>query len=209
MSSISRTWLTLYCSLDTIKAHWLQLQPLQVGVHQLEQENLWHQIRGSSTCSYVPQSMDPEFQKTVLCWHTIWVRRIDCWTLADMQNGTLRRRDILCCSFTGCRTTSYFKCLGMVKPLKEMQSIPCFIPVLGRLGASWEMPDNLMDEREAFRCAWYGNPLTTSVNELHYMKSTHLCDNTASTPEASISMQTYLLATDDWSNRSNVLIIDM
>ena len=71
------------------------------------------------------------------------------------------------------------------------------------------MPDNLMDEREAFRCAWYGNPLTTSENELYYMKLTHLCDNTASTPEASISMQTYLLATDDWSNRSNVLIIDM
>ena len=117
--------------------------------------------------------------------------------------------DILCCSFTGCGTTSYLKCLRMVKPLKKLHSIPCFIPVLGRLGASREMPDNLMDEREAFRCAWHGNPLTTSVNELHNMKSTHLCDNTASTPEASISMQTYLLATDDWSNRSNVLIIDM
>ena len=112
--------------------------------------------------------------------------------------------DILCCSFTGCGTTSYFKCLGMVKPLKEMQSIPCFIPVLGRLGASREMPDNLMDELEAFRRALYGNPRTTSKNELHYMKLTQLYDNTVSTPEASISIQTYLLATDDWSNRSNV-----
>ena len=62
------------------------------------------------------------------------------------------------------------------------------------------MSDDMMDELEAFRRALYGNPRTTSVNELHYMKLTHLCDKTYSTPEAPISMQT----TDDWSNRSNV-----
>ena len=66
------------------------------------------------------------------------------------------------------------------------------------------MSDDMMDELEAFRRALCENQKTTSVNELHYMKLTHLCDNTASTPEASKSMQTYLLATDDWSNRSNV-----
>ena len=71
------------------------------------------------------------------------------------------------------------------------------------------MSDDMMDELEAFRRALCGNPKTKSVNELHCMKLTHLCVNTASTPEASKSMQTYLLATDDWSNRSNVLIIDM
>ena len=108
--------------------------------------------------------------------------------------------DILCCYFTGCGITRYFKCLRMVKPLKKLQSIPCFIPVLGRLGAHREMPDNLMDELEAFRRALYGNTRTTSVNELHYIRLTHFCDKTDSTPEAPISMQT----TDDWSNRSNV-----
>ena len=77
--------------------------------------------------------------------------------------------NILCCSFTGCGTTSYFKFLDMVKPLKKLQSIPCFILDLGRLGASWGMPDDLRDELEAFRRALYGNPRTTSVNELHYM----------------------------------------
>ena len=109
--------------------------------------------------------------------------------------------DVMCCYLTGCGTTSYFKFLGMVKPLKKLQSIPCFILDLGRLGASWGMPDDLMDELEAFRRALYGNSRTTSVNELHYIKLTHLCDSTASTPEA---LQTYLHVTDDWSSRSNV-----
>ena len=61
--------------------------------------------------------------------------------------------DILCCSFTGCGTTSYFNFFGMVKPLKKLQSIPCFILDLGRLEAGWGMQDDLMDELEAFRRA--------------------------------------------------------
>ena len=64
-------------------------------------------------------------------------------------------------TFTVCGTTSIFKCLGMVK---QLQSMSCFVPVLGRLGDSWEvLPDDLKNELEAFRCALRGNPRTTKV----------------------------------------------
>ena len=58
---------------------------------------------------------------------------------------------------------------GYGETFEEVAEYSMFIPVLGRLWASWEMPDDLMDELEAFRHALYGNPRTTSVNELHYM----------------------------------------
>ena len=39
------------------------------------------------------------------------------------------------------------------------------------------MSDNLMDELNAFRCALYGNPRATGLNELHYMKLSHNTDH--------------------------------
>ena len=58
--------------------------------------------------------------------------------------------------------------------------MPCFIPVLRRLGDSWEVPDDMMDVLE--------NSRTTSVNELYNMKLTHFCDTAASTFETSKSL---------------------
>ena len=95
--------------------------------------------------------------------------------------------NILCCSITDCCSISSFKCLGMLKPLKKLQSIPYFVSILGRIGGR-EIPDDLMGKLEAFSCALYGNPRTTSVNELHYMKLIHLWDSAASTLEASKSI---------------------
>ena len=64
-------------------------------------------------------------------------------------------------TFTVCGTTSIFKCLGMVK---QLQSMSCFVPVLGRLGDNREvLPDYPKNELEAFRCALRGNPRTTKV----------------------------------------------
>ena len=80
--------------------------------------------------------------------------------------------------FTGIDTASAFKGLGKVKPMKKLQSMPRFVPVLARLGDSWDVPEHLMDDLEAFTCVLYGNPRTTSVNELRYMKMSHLCDTT-------------------------------
>ena len=80
-------------------------------------------------------------------------------------------------AFTSCGITRSFKCLGKVKHLKKLQSMLCFVLVLGRLEDSWQVPHDLMDVLE--------NPRTTSLNELHYMKLTHLCATAASALEAS------------------------
>ena len=72
----------------------------------------------------------------------------------------------------------------MLKPLNKLQSIPIlYTSILGRIEGSGEIPDDLMGKLEAFSCALYGNPRTTSVNELHYMKLIHLWDSAASTLE--------------------------
>ena len=71
--------------------------------------------------------------------------------------------------------------------------MPCFVTILGKIGATWQIPDDLMDKLEAFSCALYGNPRTTSVNELHYMKLIHLWDSAASTLEASKSIDFTIL----------------
>ena len=49
--------------------------------------------------------------------------------------------------------------MGKVKHLKKLQSMSCFVLVLGRLEDSWEVPLDLMAVLE--------NPRTTSLNELH------------------------------------------
>ena len=83
-----------------------------------------------------------------------------------MQKGASRRNEYCMFflglnTFTVCGTTSIFKCLGMVK---QLQSMSCFVPVLGRLGDSREvLPDYPKNELEAFRCALRGNPRTTKV----------------------------------------------
>ena len=76
--------------------------------------------------------------------------------------------------FSGCDSTSAFKGLGKVKPLKTLSRLPKFVPVLARLGDTWEVPDDLMDDLDEFTCALYGRPRTRSVDELRFMKMNEL-----------------------------------
>ena len=58
--------------------------------------------------------------------------------------------------YTGCSTVSAFKGKGKLKPLKALQLYPQFIETLAKLGKSWSMDKDLLDEIEAFTCAMYG-----------------------------------------------------
>ena len=163
-------------------------------------------MRGWSTCSYIPQSIDSEFHITVLCCHYYtdnkkWLPNISRHAVRCTQEA-----NILCCSITDCCSISSFKCLGMLKPLKKLQSIPYFVSILGRIGGSGEIPDDLMGKLEAFSLALYGYPWTTSVNGLHYIKLIHLWVKATSTLEASKSIYfTILPPCHRWlSYRSNM-----
>ena len=78
-------------------------------------------------------------------------------------------------AFSGCDTTSSFKGLGKVKPLKVLLKLAKFEPVLARLGDVWDVPDDLMNELDAFTCALYGRPRIRTVDELRYIKMNEVC----------------------------------
>ena len=67
-------------------------------------------------------------------------------------------------AFSGCDTTSAFKGLGKVKPLKTMSKLPKFVPILSKLGDTWEVPETLMDDLDELTCALYSKPRIRSVN---------------------------------------------
>ena len=58
--------------------------------------------------------------------------------------------------YTGCETVSAFRCKEKPKPLKALQLYSLFIKTLAKLGESWSIGKDLLDEVEAFICAMYG-----------------------------------------------------
>lgn len=71
-------------------------------------------------------------------------------------------------AFTHCDTTSAFKGKGKVNPIKVMQKLPKYQPILADLGKEWKVTDELFDGLEAFTCAIYSRPKFKSVNSLRY-----------------------------------------
>lgn len=80
--------------------------------------------------------------------------------------------------FTGCDTTSQFKGLGKVRPIKKLQKMPKFVKVLAKLGESWEMSKQLLDELDEFTCTIFGYPRFKSVNELRHHLIIKKCGDT-------------------------------
>ena len=75
-------------------------------------------------------------------------------------------------AFTGCDTTSAFKGIGKVKPVKILQKMLKFEICLDKLGESWELDENAITALEHFTCCIYGYPRFTSLNalRLHLLK---------------------------------------
>ena len=71
-------------------------------------------------------------------------------------------------AFTGCDSTSAFKGIGKIKPIKTLQKMPKFELVLAQLGDSWEVSDDLFTGLEEFTCAVYGKPRFSEVDDLRY-----------------------------------------
>ncbi len=69
-------------------------------------------------------------------------------------------------AFTGCDSSSAFKNLGKVKPMKLVLSVSSYDAALGQLGESWDVSDNLIDDLDHFTCALYGRPQIKKVNDL-------------------------------------------
>jgi hypothetical protein len=69
-------------------------------------------------------------------------------------------------AFTHCDSTSAFKGVGKVKPIKVLQKYPKFQRVLASLGKEWDIPEEVLSGLEVFTCAMYGRSRITNVDEL-------------------------------------------
>ncbi len=80
-------------------------------------------------------------------------------------------------AFSGCDSTSAFKGIGKMKPIKTLQKRPKFVPVFAKLGDKWDVDDDVYAGLEEFTCALYGCPRLKCVNEVRYCKIKAKCDD--------------------------------
>ena len=77
-------------------------------------------------------------------------------------------------AFTGRDTSSAYKGIGKIKPIKLLQKNAKINNMLARLGDNWEVSDYMFSDAEELTCAFYGKPRFKRVNELrfHLLKAT-------------------------------------
>ena len=66
--------------------------------------------------------------------------------------------------FTHCHTTSAFKGVGKVRPIKLLQKTEAFQDALSKLGDTWDVSVRLDEDLEQFTCAMYGRGRFKSVD---------------------------------------------
>ena len=93
--------------------------------------------------------------------------------------------------YTGCNTVSAFKGKGKLKPLKALQLHPQFIETLAKLGESWSMDKDLLDEIEAFTCAMYGRPKFLNVDYLRFYMLSDKCKNETISSNTNIALSEF------------------
>ena len=79
--------------------------------------------------------------------------------------------------FTGCDTTSAFRGIGKIKPIKLLQKKTVFEDCLVKLGENWSLDEKELSELEKFTCSLYGYPRYSNINTLRYDILMKKCDN--------------------------------
>ena len=96
-------------------------------------------------------------------------------------------------AYSGCDSTSAFRWIGKLKPLKTLQRLPKYIPTLKRLGDTWDVPDEDIGELESFTCAIYGRASKVSkVDDLRFIRINEVCAKESRlVPSATLDMATF------------------
>lgn len=95
-------------------------------------------------------------------------RLLDVTTIAEGYTPEFCSALLALHAFTGCDTTSAFKGIGKVKPIKILQRLPRYIPIFAHLGDSWEIPEKDEVEWAAFLCTVYGKPRFRDLDEVRH-----------------------------------------
>ena len=80
-------------------------------------------------------------------------------------------------AYTRCDTTSGFKGVGKVKPIKILQRMPRFQSGLVQLGESWQVTDELFSALEGFTCMLYGSRKILDIDDLREVNLIKKCGN--------------------------------
>ena len=91
-------------------------------------------------------------------------------------------------AFSGCDTTSAFKGIGKVKPIKVLQGNPKYADTLSTLGDTWTVSDELLQELDTFTCAMYGKPRLNNVDSVRYVKINDKCSDNGIVPTKNVDI---------------------
>ena len=80
-------------------------------------------------------------------------------------------------AYTCCDTTSAFKGVGKVKPIKTLQRMPRYQSDLAQLGKGWEVTDKLFTTLEEFTCLLYGSHKVLDIDSLREVQLMKKCGN--------------------------------
>lgn len=78
-------------------------------------------------------------------------------------------------AYTGSDTTSAFKGIGKVKPIKVLLQNPRFLETFAQLGDAWRVSEEVKASLEAYTCVMYGRHRFTSVNDLRHQLLKERC----------------------------------
>lgn len=74
-------------------------------------------------------------------------------------------------AFIGCDSTSAFRGIGKLKPIKTLPRQEKYIPALQKIGDTWNIPDTLFDELESYTYSVYGSASKVSkVDGLRFIR---------------------------------------
>lgn len=93
-------------------------------------------------------------------------------------------------AYTGCDTTSAFKGIGKVKPIKVLLQNPTFVEALARIGDTWDTPEEVKDDLDAFTCLLYGRHRFTSVDDVRYQLLKERCGDELLNADHNVDLST-------------------
>ena len=80
-------------------------------------------------------------------------------------------------AFTGCDSTSAFKGIGKIKPIKIVEKRKQFVDALAVVGDSWDVSSSMLKSFEEFTCCMYRFPRFSSLDVLRYHLLEKKCIN--------------------------------
>ena len=102
-------------------------------------------------------------------------RLLDITELSAGFNPNVRAAVMAVHAFSGCDTTSAFKGIGKIRPIKLLMSSQQYCEAFTKLGETSSVSDDVCNSLDSFTCALYGKSRVNKVDVLRHTKISDLC----------------------------------